>query len=314
MRYGWQEVTISGAKQWISVRGETSSPVLVYLHGGPGMSEFGPRRKYLRALEERWRLVEWEQRGAGRSFRGDESAATLTAEQLIADGVEVIEWACHELGVKRVVLVGHSFGTVLGVWLAQRAPERIAAFVGAGQLVNWAAQETRGYEWVLAEARRRNHAKAIAALERLGPPVDGMYEIGVRGVEIERRWLTAFGGAPADPSFFWHWFLSAFTCRDYPLSAKLRFLKAVRRSMELLWPVLAPKVDLVRDLRTLDVPVHLFSGRCDRITPVDLVEDWCAVLTAPTKRHEIVENTGHLNLFEAPERFIAFVEPLRRLG
>ena len=85
----------------------------------------------------------------------------------------------------------------------------------------------------------------------------------------------------------------------------------MRRSMDLLWPVLAPKVDLLRDVRQLEVPVHLFSGRSDRITPADLVEEWLTVLRAPAKRHEIVEGAGHLNLFEAPAKFISFMEPLR---
>jgi pimeloyl-ACP methyl ester carboxylesterase len=311
MRQAWHAPTISGETQWVSVRGKDSSPVLIYLHGGPGGSEFGPRRKYLRELEDRWRLVEWEQRGAGRSYRGDESAATLTPDALVNDGIQVVEWACSELGVKRVVIVGHSFGTLLGIWLAQRAPGRIAAFVGAGQIVNWALQESRGYAWALDEARRRKHAKAIASLERLGPPTGGVYAIGARGVEIERRWLSAFGGVSADPSFFWSWVLSIFTCGEYPLAAKLRFMKAMRRSMDLLWPVLAPKVDLLRDVRQLEVPVHLFSGRSDRITPADLVEEWLTVLRAPAKRHEIVEGAGHLNLFEAPAKFISFMEPLR---
>jgi len=311
MTNGWQQVGIGGVTQWLSVRGANSAPVLLYLHGGPGASEFGPRRKYLRAIEEQWRIVEWEQRGAGRSFRGSETACTLTTERLVLDGLEVVEWVCHDLGVERIVLVGHSFGTVLGALIAERAPRRISAYVGAAQVVDFAVQEERGYEWALAEARRQGKAKVVALLERLGRPVNGMYATGVRGVEIQRRWLGRLGGVSGDPSFVSRWVLSILTCRDYPLAAKVRYVKALRRSMELLWPDLVLRINLVRDAAKLDVPVHLFAGRMDHITPVELIEDWHAALAAPIKRLEVVDGVGHLNLFEAPGRFIDFLEPLR---
>lgn len=307
MRNGWHSVEIGNVPQWISVRGNTSAPVLLFLHGGPGGSEFGPRRKYLRQLEERFCVVEWEQRGAGRSYRGDK---TLAFDRLVADGGEVVEWACRELDARRVVLVGHSFGTVLGVRIAREIPERIAAYVGAAQVTRWAEQEQRGYDWALAEARRRGHRRALRALTRLGPPVDGMYAMGVRGVEIERRWLGALGGVTFDPAFVWRWISSIYTCRDYPISAKLRYLTAMRCSMELLWSDLGRRVDLVRDSTKLAVPVHLFAGRADQIAPVELTQNWLSVLDAPTKRLEIVEDAGHLNLYERPARFVAFLEQI----
>jgi pimeloyl-ACP methyl ester carboxylesterase len=307
MHDGWHSIEIGNVLQWVSLRGKPSSPALLFLHGGPGGSEFGPRRRFLRALEERFRVVEWEQRGAGRSYRGDEQ---FDFERLVADGRQVVEWTCRSLGVERVVLVGHSFGTVLGVRIAQEVPARIAAYVGAGQVVRWAVQEQRGYEWALAEARRQGHTDALRALTRLGPPIDGMYTMGVRGVEIERRWLGSLGGITGDKAFLWRWLASIYTCSDYSLSAKLNYVAAMRRSMQLLWPDLCRRIDLVRDAIKLDVPVHLFAGRTDHITPVELVEDWLSVLDAPSKRLEIVEDAGHLNLYERPERFMAFLEPL----
>jgi pimeloyl-ACP methyl ester carboxylesterase len=312
MKTGWRDVAIGGVQQWVSVRGEDpSAPVLLFLHGGPGGSEYGPRRKYLRALERRWRVVDWEQRGAGRSFRGDEDATVLTLDRLVLDGVELVEWICNELAVERVVLVGHSFGTVLGVLMSQKAAARIGAYVGAAQVVQWAVQEELGYDWALAEARRQGKARAFEALERLGRPAHGMYAAGVRSVEAQRRWLGSLGGVSTDPAFLLRFVLSTFTCIDYPLMAKLRYLKAMRRSMECLWSDLGRRIDLVRDATSLDVPVHLFAGRRDRITDLSLIELWYATVEAPQKRLEVVDLAGHLAPFEAPERFMACLETVR---
>jgi pimeloyl-ACP methyl ester carboxylesterase len=312
MKTGWRNVAIGGVQQWVSVRGEdASAPVLLFLHGGPGGSEYGPRRKYLRALERRWRVVDWDQRGAGRSFRGDEDATVLTLDRLVLDGVELVEWICNELVVERVVLVGHSFGTVLGVLMSQKAAARIGAYVGAAQVVQWAVQEELGYDWALAEARRQGKARAFEALERLGRPAHGMYAAGVRSVEAQRRWLGSLGGVSADPSFLLRFVLSNFTCMDYPLIAKLRYLKAMRHSMECLWSDLSRRIDLVRDATRLDVPVHLFAGRRDRITDLSLIELWYATVDAPRKQLEVVDHAGHLAPFEAPERFMACIEAVR---
>jgi pimeloyl-ACP methyl ester carboxylesterase len=312
MKLGWRAVALGGVEQWISIHGEDpSAPVLLFLHGGPGASIYGPRRKYLRALERRWRVVDWDQRGAGRSFRGDEDGAVLTLERLVLDGVELVEWICRELGVERVVLVGHSFGTVLGVRMSQAAPVRIAAYVGAAQVVQWAVQEELGYDWALAEARRQGNARALEALEGLGRPVQGTYASGGRGLETQRRWLGRLGGVSGDPAFVVPFVLSTFTCIDYPLMAKLRYPKAMRRSIRCLWADLGRRIDLVRDVKRLDVPVVLFAGRRDHITDLSLIELWHGALEAPEKRLEIVDDAGHLAPFEAPEAFMACLEASR---
>ncbi len=310
MKRGWRQIELGGVVQWVSVLGDEGAPVLLLLHGGPGAPEFGPRRKFLRELEDDWLVVDWEQRGAGRSFRGDEDASTLTFERLVRDCVELVEWLCRELRRARVVLAGHSFGTALGVHVVRRAPARVAAYVGTGQIVNWTLQEERGYDWALAEARRQNKNRAIKALEALGRPKDGSYATGVRGLEIERRWLGTLGGITKEPSFLVPWLLSTATCGDYPLGAKLRTVKAMRRSLELLWPELARTTNFALDATRFDVPVHLFAGRHDHITDVEQIEAWHAALEAPSKRLQIVE-AGHLCQFEEPARFREFLAPLR---
>jgi pimeloyl-ACP methyl ester carboxylesterase len=307
MRTGWQEIELNGVPQWVSMRGDPDAPFLLFLHGGPGGAEFGPRRHYLRALESSWRVVDWEQRGAGRSFRGDETAATLSLEILVEDGLALLGRLLEEGDGRPPVVVGHSFGTVLGVLMAARAPERIGAYVGASQVVDWGLQEERSYDWALAEARRVGHAKAMAALEEIGRPVDGVYRRGTASVEVQRRWLGSLGGVSGDPGFLMRWMATILAAGDYPIRTKLRFSKGMTRSMELIWPELGETVVFSRDVNRLDMPVHVFAGDVDRITGLDQVRPWLERLDAPVKRLEVVEGAGHLCLYEAPERFISFV-------
>jgi len=310
-RSGWNRVSLGGLDQWVSLRGDVDGPVLVWLHGGPGGAEFGARRHYLRRLEERWLVADWEQRGAGRSFRGDETASTLSLDQLVSDAVELVERLCRELGRERVVLCGHSFGTVLGVLATARVPRRVAAWVGCAQVVNWALQEERSYRWVLEEAKRRGDRRAVDALTRIGAPREGVYASGRSGTETQRRHLAALGGVSQPSGFMLRWVLSIMLARDYPLRTKLRFSKAMARSMDLVWPELGQRIDFARDIGRLEVPMHVFQGDADHITDLAQVQAWIEALDAPTKRLEVVPGAGHLAPFERPERFVGFLEDVR---
>jgi pimeloyl-ACP methyl ester carboxylesterase len=311
MNMGWHEVDLNGARQWVSVRGNQEGPVLLYLHGGPGGAEYGPRRRYLSRLEEDWCVVDWEQRGAGRSFHGDETAADLSLGVLVADGLTLVHRVRTAMPDRPLVLVGHSFGTVLGVLMSVQCPEGIDAYVGASQVVDWALQERRSYEWVLTEAESQGHAKAVAALRAIGPPVGGVYPGGTRAVQVQRRWLGALGGVSGDPRFLTRWMLSILLAGGYPIGTKIRFTKGMARSMDLIWPELGERIHFSSDVEEIGVPIHFFAGSRDRITDVDQTAEWYENLIAPTKRLEVVEGVGHLNLFEAPGRFVEFMSGVR---
>lgn len=311
MKVGWHEVALNGRQQWMSLRGAEPAPLLLFVHGGPGASEFPQRRRYLRDLERDWLVVDWDQPGAGRSFRDDETSATLSLETLVDDGVALVELLAGDYGDRPLVLVGHSFGTVLGIRIADRTAPHLAAYVGASQVVNWALQEERSYDWALQEARRTGNRKAEAVLDQIGRPVAGQYATGTKGVTTQRRWLGTLGGVAAEPRFVARWAMSVFTSGGYPLTAKFRYLKAMDRSMDLLWPHLCEEVDFTQEAMALDVPVHLFAGRQDRITDLAQIEEWFAALQAPSKRLEVVDGAGHLNLYEKPDRFITFMGQVR---
>ena len=308
---GWNELDLNGARQWISVRGERAAPLLLFLHGGPGGAEYGPRRHYLRRLESDWCVVDWDQRGAGRSYSGMESPVNLSIDSIVDDGISLIERLRLEFPDNQIVLVGHSFGTVLGLLMASKVAPQIDAYVGASQVVNWARQELTSYQWALAEATRIGNQKATRALSAIGVPEWGCYPGGTTSVEVQRRWLGTLGGVSGDPHFLTRWALTILLAPDYPLLTKLRFTKGMARSMDIIWPELGERIDFLRDITSVDVPVYIFAGELDRITDLAQIRGWFHALKAPHKRLEVVEGAGHLNLFEAPERFSAFLSVIK---
>ena len=191
---------INGDRQNIRLLGrKAGSPVLLFLHGGPGVCDRHLVLRDQRPLANRFTLALWDQRGAGKSFSRETLTRPIHLEDCLADGEEVIRWLCRELGCSQVVLVCHSWGTVLGVPLAQRHPELVRAYVGQGQFVNGEANERLSYQFCLDEARRRGDRKAERRL-LVEAQSDSLLTLGQ--MEAIRRGLEDAMGCPVQAAFF----------------------------------------------------------------------------------------------------------------
>ena len=170
---------LGGVDQWVMIRGENgSNPPLILLHGGPGFSEMRFFRHFNAPLEKSFTVVYWDQRGTGKSFDRKIPRSSMTVEQFISDLDELVEVVRKRGGKSKVAIFGHSWGSVLGPLYAARFPEKVAVYVGSGQIGDWAASESTSYAFVLAEARRlvdampfsedqrRNVEQLLAAWER----------------------------------------------------------------------------------------------------------------------------------------------------
>ena len=161
---------LGGVDQWVMIRGESlANPPLIMLHGGPGWSETGFFRYFNAPLEKSFTVVYWDQRGAGKSFDRNIPRSSMTAEQFISDLDELVEAVRKRLSKTKVAIFGHSWGSVLGVLYAARFPEKVAAYVGCGQIGDWAAAESASYAFALSEAQRRGNRRAVRKLRAIGP-------------------------------------------------------------------------------------------------------------------------------------------------
>ena len=293
-----ERVVLGGAEQTILVRGrKRSAPVLLYLHGGPGAAHIPVARTYSAELEEHFVVVHWDQRGAGASCEGTDWSA-LTLDRVVADTIELSEQLASRFGGGgRIVLLGHSWGSVVGALAVERRPDLYHAYIGVGQVVNGLRNEELSYEWVVAEAERRGDEEALAELSVISPPYRDNLELGV-----QRGWLNAYDGSiyavdRARPAL-WP-FLFA---REYTLGTRLSWLGCFTSSLDALWSAVAG-IDFPAQISRLDVPVFFFTGRHDWNTPYPLVEEWAATLDAPHVEIVWFEEAGHMVPIESPAEF-----------
>jgi L-proline amide hydrolase len=128
-----EQAEINGAEHGIMIRGnDINNPILIFVHGGPGAPEMPYVRKYQDILEKHFTVVHYDQRGAGKSFRFFEDYSELSVELLIEDLLELTDYIKDKLQQEEVLLVGHSFGTTVGIKAVHKAPEKYLAYIGVG--------------------------------------------------------------------------------------------------------------------------------------------------------------------------------------
>ncbi len=307
-------VGVGGIDQWVTVRGQDrSNPAIFFLHGGPGaaMSQFA---RLSVPLERDFVLVQWDQRGAGRTYgrnrRSPDAVGSL--EQMTADGLELAQLLCAHLGKDRLILFGVSWGSVLGVHMVKARPDLFYAYVGAGQVVNMQQGEVAAYAQVMAKARARNDARRVAALEKSGPPP----YTTMRQIMIQRRVAGAYEPHGLSTMTL---LMGLLTAPGYGVRDMLDFFAGAQATQrrfigrDMSGPLLS--IDLNALGTDFALPVFVLQGDQDDYTPAPLARAWFDAITAPAKTYVSIEGYGHMAAAVAPERFRdELVEHVRSLA
>jgi pimeloyl-ACP methyl ester carboxylesterase len=292
-------VEIGGIEQWITIRGEDRrNPVLLFLHGGPGDATNPWGYAVFRSWLQTFTVVQWDQRGSGRTLgrNGESSAAAVSVDRLVRDGILVAEHLRKSLGKDKIVLVGHSWGSMLGVFMVKARPDLFSAFVGTGQVADPRRNYAVAYDELLRKARRVGEKRAERDLEAVGPPP---YPDG-GGYRIQRRWANLFEGADLFISAMLGLALSApgYTVRDVHDWGQGQMLSAER---------LVPETSAL-EAKALGgefaIPVFVIQGAEDFTTPTTLAREFVSSIRAPRKEFAAIEGRGHFAVFTASEIFL----------
>jgi pimeloyl-ACP methyl ester carboxylesterase len=291
--------------------------VLLILHGGPG-STWDPLSRLFVPWQQFYTLVEWDQRGAGRTYaRNRKDETPITLDRMVHDGIEVADYVSQHLHQRKVLLLGHSWGTLLGVEMTQIRPELFLAYVGTGQIVNTRKSEALGYAEVLRRAGHAHNPTAVKDLNAIGaPPYDDVQKLG-----IERQWETIFAAASEQKfnsiGYVRTLFPPDFTDQD--LADRNAGFFASNYSIygqKMDGWMLA--VDLPASAREFQMPMFFIQGELDDITPTSLVKDYVRQITAPRKDLVVLPGEGHLAVMANPELFLkdlrALLDPILKKG
>jgi len=317
-------VMLGGARQWVTIRGQDRrNPVILYLHGGPGGTTSDVAYGFQRPWEDDFTVVQWDQRGFGRSaVDGETLGGTITGAQLVDDAVALIEHIDARLGQSKVILVGQSWGTVLGAEVAKRRPDLLHAYLGFGQLTGW----KRNFEETRAElsqiAKARGDAALAKAMRDAGPAPDP------HDPKAFFAWVNTVQAPVLTEGGSWH---NVRTTGDLTARMLAMMFGSPTLSLTDIWRTLgaAPGPDFALyplaasvagwDFRKtlgvdFDVPMIFVSGRYDLQTPRAAVQRLAAEICAPHTEMIVVENSAHFLVTEQPGSVLDALLKARRFA
>ena len=304
-----QKVELGGLQQFIIIRGaDRNKPVMLFLHGGPGSPEFAFLKKTNRGLENDFVMVYWEERGAGKSWSKRIPAASMNINQFISDTRELSLLLAKQFNKNKIYIMGHSWGSLLGILTANKYPGLYYAYFGIGQVCSQYKGEKISFEWVKEQARKQNNRKAIDALSKLSFP-DSLADSKVwsKYFMTERDYVSQFGGGVT------HTMTSMvplvgiiLNTREYTFRDKMNFMPASTFSLNHLWPEVIGQ-NLFHSIDSMRIPVYIFHGKYDNLTPYSLAKDFYTQLKAPKKEFFTFENSAHSPNMEEVEKFNAIV-------
>lgn len=293
-------VEIGGIPQGMIIQSvDPANPVLLFLHGGPGMVEFFMEQEYPTGLERHFTMVWWEQRGAGMSFSLVIPPETMTLEQMIEDTVQVADYLRARFGQEKILLLGHSWGAYLGIQAAAEAPDRFLAYVGMAQIAHQLRSEVMARNHLLDVYRARGDAAMVhrleAALVRMEEGTSPAW-MRLRDRAMHR---AGVGHMREMDSVVTGIFLPMWRVRAYTLAEKINIWRGKIWSRPFFWEDLL-RDDLAGRLTEFALPVYFLTGRHDFTANAELSRAYFDAIEAPVKGFYMFESSAHSPLFEEP--------------
>ena len=296
-------VPINGVDQgmFLQVR-DPGAPVLLFVHGGPGMPEFWLTQRHPTRLHEAFTVAWWEQRGAGLSYSPGIPAQTMTVEQFIDDTITVAQHLCQRFGVEKVHLMGHSWGSFIGLQAAARAPDMFHAYLGMAQVTHQVASEQEAYRFMLDAYRAQGADRMVRRLER--SPVTGGVPLP-RGYEVLRdpaMHRLGIGTTHDMGSVVTGIFLPSLTSPDYTPAERVNLWRGRRFSRSFgMWDQMLA-TDLTTLIQRLPIHAYFLHGRHDRTVSYEMAKAYAAQLDAPRVGFYTFNDSAHSPAFEEPDR------------
>jgi pimeloyl-ACP methyl ester carboxylesterase len=302
-------VDIGGVQQGMFIKGiNIKNPVVLFLHGGPGMPTYFLERQFPSGLDNTFTVCYWEQRGAGISYSSDMKPESITVEQLISDAIEVTHYLSARFGQDKIYLMAHSWGSFVGLQAAAKAPELYHAYIGISQITNQRLSEKIAYQWMLEQYAVSDNQAKVKTLVKF-PVLDNddfiipwfkdpsrdtcMHDLGVGTMHLMK---DVYSGV----------FFPFLGTKDYTVAEKYNtFFRAkpfLRNETRLVGELFG--TDLSKKVLKIEIPVYLFSGIYDLTVNHDLNSDYFKNLNAPLKGYYTFNASAHCPQHEEPGKFM----------
>ncbi len=296
-----KQIEINGTKHELLIRGnDKNNPVIIFVHGGPGTPEIPYVRKYQDLLEQNFTVVHYDERASGKSYHFFEDYSNLSIDLLVDDLIALTDYIRKKLCTKQIILVGHSFGTVVAIKAANKAPEKYLAYIGLGQIGDFWSRELESLEYCLSQATLQNNSQDIKDIEACRDSIVNHKDT------FPRKYTRKYGGVARLINDASDMVSGMLLNPEYNLFDTIRFGKGRSVSNKVLWTELM-KSQLPNEVSELKIPCYFVMGKYDYLTPAKTAKAYFDSISAPVKEFIIFEESAHYPQFEEKQKFFDLV-------
>jgi len=298
------KIELGGVEQFIHIKGDAdNNPLLLFIHGGPGATLM-PYSHLLEGLEDEFLVVHWDQRGAGKSYDDSTPATSMCIEQFIDDSLELVDYLRDCYSKEKVYIAGHSWGSVLGVNLAQRIADKIHAYFGICQVTDYIGGQMESYDFALECSKTSGQKDMEDVLLAMGKPpyedINDTYKLS--GI------IYQLGGA------YHKQVDSARIFSDNPIYDN-GDIEKINKGMAFSAVNMIDEIVKINLLEaghvSFDVPVYFICGQYDYFTPVETIKKYYNAIEAPKKAIYTLEESAHFPYAEAPGPLVDLIKSLK---
>ena len=307
-------IEIGGIQQGFFLRSENpKNPVILFLHGGPGSPELALLYRFETSehLEKYFTVCYWDQRGAGMSFSNSIDPATMTLEQMMEDTRQITEYLKHRFNQEKIFLMGHSWGSLLGIKTIEKYPENYLAYIGIGQVTNQTESERLAYDYMLQHAMEINDKPAVKNLKKFNTNASDFPAMDYIG-SVRSQLMNKYGIGIMHNNFSMARLIKDMLFfKGYTLSEKMKFARGSLFSLTHLWNYVVSD-NLFESSISFQVPVYITHGKYDYQVSHTLAREYFELLEAPFKSFFTFENSAHSPNAEEPEKFVQLIHDISK--
>ncbi len=282
----------------------TSSPVLLLLGGGPGIPEYFLEQEYPSGLADEFVVCYLEYRGTSLSYMSGMDTGTMTLEQYVDDVVDVTNYLSERFGQEKIYLMGHSFGTYIGLNAVHQHPELYHSYIAMAQVTNARESEILAFNYMLEQYKTIGNKEMIKRFEEYPIATSeeafaqyamsdlrdtAMHELGVGTTHTMRSIMSGI-------------FFPSLRCGVYTQMERINIWrgKAFAQTTEILTG--SRSFNAFNEVPEIEIPIYFFGGIYDYTVCYSLQKEYFEQLQAPMKAFYTFDNSAHSPLFEEPEK------------
>ena len=302
-------VKINGVNMGMIIKSENvSNPVLLFVHGGPGMPEYFLTETYPTGLEKYFTVVWWDQRGAGLSYSSDISKKTMTTKQFVSDTIEVTNYLRERFRQDKLYLMGHSWGSYIAIQAAAKSPKLYYAYIGVGQISNQMESEKIAYEYMIKYYNATGDKKTVKKLDAI--PIETMNGLSdaYKKIRDDVMHRAGIGTTHKMKSVVSGIFMPVMQNCEYTFREKINIWRGKAFSNSTGLNNEFYSTDLNKTITKLDIPVYFFSGIYDYTVNYSMSEAYLKKLSTPVKGFYFFKESAHSPMFEEPKKVVQIIQ------